>query len=291
MGTFHLKYDDRTKQAVKLLLRRKTNEVSAEWLIETLYELHKLRLLEYVPGGGWEETHYGESTHFQGKPTVGKLTDHYSYNYAKLAKELMRLLVAEFNITRFNFQYISEYTREVDKTKYIYQLDRWLEESPYPQKITLIGDFIQSRPFEGKLQNCLAVVDIEGNFLLDNFNRSKDIELPTKFIIKNFKVRNQNNQYISYKDVNEYRNREERLTRLAQQKKQRDSIKHANESGVLTFTDNYGIPLEVGCTVAYVNYSCRLGRVLKQDSKKIAIQEFTGDYVSKVYPHELVRIL
>ena len=290
MVAFNIKYDEPTINLVREKLNGETKEVTAQWLVETLYAINKAGLMT-VELSQWECSH--SNNYFTGSPDKQILFDIYSYTYAKVAKQLMRLLVIEFNITRFNFTGCSDNSRGDNAIAF----DRWLEETPYPKKITLVGNFKQSRPISSSLQPCLQVVDVEGKFVLI-YPHSKEIELPEKCILKDIYVQRDqfdNEELEHYKDVEEYRNRESRISRLAKQKSVRDIVKKANSTGVLAFTDNYGIPLEIGCLVAYTQYSCRLGKVVGQTSKKIKVLPIThwthNDSTHSVLPHELVRIM
>ena len=155
---------------------------------------------------------------------------------------------------------------------------------------TFKGSFVLTSPIESLYQKCCGKTVIDGTLLIDNKFRSKQIELPAPFKVKHIEVTDFNMDTKKYESVNEYRNRPERLSRLSANRKIRDNTKKANETGILTFTDTYGVPLEIGCTVAYsrngYNY---LATVAEQTTKSVTLHVFQGG-VSNAYPNELIRI-
>lgn len=162
-----------------------------------------------------------------------------------------------------------------------------------PTKCTFKGEFKLTQPIPENHQKSCGKTIIDGTLLIDNGNRGRDIELPDTFTASSITRKGgwPRKPDATYDSVEAYINRPERVERLAKNRLIRELAKAANNSGVLTFQDNYGIPLEIGCIVACaMNNRAYLAKVVKQTTKRIVIQEFGQTSTREVGSSEVIRI-
>lgn len=171
-----------------------------------------------------------------------------------------------------------------------------LYEYKWNRNVTLKGNFYLSYPVDSTVRSNMGKLTIEGNlYLLPPGKQSyieKEIELPQKFTIDGSIINNRaNDNYKKYNSLEEYNNRPTRLARLSARKDKKDKLKQINDSGLLTFKDANGMPLEVGCNVAFYNgYKMKTGVVLSQTENYVKVQGDRENYSENVYPERILRM-
>ena len=74
--------------------------------------------------------------------------------------------------------------------------------------------------------------------------------------------------------------------------KKKFDMKEALSNGLISLADSYGMPLEIGCTVAfYANGRVKVGKVTGQTTVKVTCKEQNSKWSNNCYPFEVARIL
>ena len=164
----------------------------------------------------------------------------------------------------------------------------------YNNDITIKGHFYLQYPLSNEDRKSSTKVTIEGTFYLHNSTKSMDINIPPTLKVPPFELRPYRNSdpVIHYNSAAEYNQRESRITRLSENKKKRDAMKEALSNGLISLADSYGMPLEIGCTVAfYANGRVKVGKVTGQTTVKVTCKEQNSKWSNNCYPFEVARIL
>lgn len=173
----------------------------------------------------------------------------------------------------------------LDKTHLLFPRDSHLK---YTEDVYYIGTFTLKAPIDTGSRKSCSHIYFDGIIKINNYLRSKEIELPENFHCINVyanKIRDQ--KYIFYGSVSDYVNRPERLQRLIERREEKRKIDNANKTGILLLTDRYGIPLEVGCTVVRGSFLCE---VEGQKKDSIILRPYYGSARYLAAPAEIMRI-
>ena len=164
----------------------------------------------------------------------------------------------------------------------------------YNNNITVKGHFYLQYPLSNEERRNSTKVTVEGTFYLHNSTESMDINIPPTLKVPPFELRpyRSSDPVIHYNSAAEYNQRESRIARLSENKKKRDAMKEALSNGLISLADSYGMPLEIGCTVAfYANGRVRVGNVTGQTTVKVICKEQNSKWSSNCYPFEVARFL
>lgn len=130
---------------------------------------------------------------------------------------------------------------------------------------------------------------IKGKFILQPAS-DRDINIPNKLRVPPFDCVLSHGT-IHYESVKEYQQRDSRMNRLQENKLKREAMKKAKEKGMLSLPDFYGVPLDIGCTVAFSwGQTCRQGIVEGQTAARIIVREFGSEWTCNCRPCEVLRI-
>lgn len=164
-------------------------------------------------------------------------------------------------------------------------------------KIVLKGSFNMSRGLYQNERSKLSFVKITGTLSIRG-----DVEmgvvtpytpsLPTKFQCAGVSVYSPLGVILeTYESVKDFNNRPQRQKELAEKRKVRKATKQANETGILTFSDSYGYPLEIGSDIIFaLGNRVHFGKIIRQTPKKIIVRERLNRYEWSIDPEGLVRL-
>ena len=293
MGHYVISATDETLNILKSLEIPKP--VKLNDLLNMLFVLKHHNVLKYIPDSSYFEDHYGDGGVFNSRP---KLEDLYTRSYgrssrahepliAQLMATLSHIDITEFDLTDYPFK--AKSIDNMDTRIKIYSVMTDVVE--YKRPITINGHFFLRDPIPQKYHKVCSKITFTGDFVLDNSLSLKSIELPEKLNIPPFPAIDVQHKVVNYKSVEDYRNRPERLSRLAKNREIRERIKQANEAKVLLFTDSKCMPLDVGSIVVFsISGSPELGEVLRQTNKKIIVRDFSNGVEHRLTSYEVLRI-
>lgn len=173
----------------------------------------------------------------------------------------------------------------LNKTHFLFPHNSFLV---YTQDVHYIGKFRLTTPIGTDRRKSCNHIYFDDSIKIENFARSKEIELPENFHCNNIYANQIDDvNYVYYGKVLDYVNRPSRLQKLLERREEKARIKKANETGVLLLRDRYGIPLEIGCTVVL---GSRLFEVRGQKKNVVLLRPFGNTAVFRATTEEIMRI-
>lgn len=280
MGTYKLDKTPELTEYIKKSFFEIPKSMTGTEIIELMEDLRKQDLIKYQPD--FWETRQGLNNAPQ-EPLTFKIFNRSSYFENSIT--MLLSVLNELGVTTFDFNDI--YQKVEHDGKYPAINFKFIL-SEYKQTANFKGNFVLSCPIEQKKQKFVRHIRIDGKFYLNN-RRGNPIELPEFMVLPPFEESRWNTEQ-KWESVEDYRNRPERLEKLKRIQNTRSLVKKSKESGVLSFRDSFGLPLEVGCSVVFCGYGCKLGTIVGQTSKQIKVKDILTGYTQSVNSFELMRL-
>lgn len=160
----------------------------------------------------------------------------------------------------------------------------------FQSEVHLVGTFKMYEPLSSSKHVSASYTHIVGTLTINNFGRTKEIEIPEGLRCSGVLANKLSSpKYISYGDASNYRNRPERLAILQQREEEKRKLAEINKSGVLEISDNYGVPLEIGCLVVS---GCTPYTVVEQlDHTKVKLEALSNATIRTALSGEIMRII
>ena len=160
----------------------------------------------------------------------------------------------------------------------------------FQSEVHFVGSFELEEPLGSSKHISASYTHIIGPLNINNYNRKKEIEIPEGLRCTDvFANKMSSPKYIIYGDASNYRNRPERLAILQQREEEKRKLEEINKSGVLEISDNYGVPLEIGCLVVsgYTPYTV----VEQLDHTKVKLEALSNATIRTALSGEIMRIM
>ena len=160
----------------------------------------------------------------------------------------------------------------------------------FQSEVHFVGNFELEEPLGSSKHISASYTHIIGPLNINNYNRKKEIEIPEGLRCADvFANKMSSPKYIIYGDASNYRNRPERLAILQRREEEKRKLEEINKSGVLEISDNYGVPLEIGCLVVS---GCTPYIVVEQlDHTKVKLESLSNATIRTALSGEIMRII
>ena len=164
------------------------------------------------------------------------------------------------------------------------------KDNSFQSEVHLVGDFRLDEPLCSSKHISASYTHIVGPLRINNYVRGKEIEIPEGLRCSDVRANKTSSpKFIVYGDASNYRNRPERLAILQQREEEKRKLEEINKSGILEISDNYGVPLEIGCLVVS---GCTPYTVVEQlDHTKVKLEALSNATIRTALSGEIMRIM
>lgn len=263
--------------------------VTTDDFVYILSELRKANVL-FVPANSWNNTNSDEIIFDSFDSSIAEGDIYNRYSFRALIGKIFAILNEALGVHSLD---ISE---DIDND-FLLALAFLSSINPAnTEKIELKGSFSANRGLYQDERSKLSFVKITGTLsLIGNVEMGVVTpytpSLPSKFQCAGVCIYSSLGVILeTYESVKDFNNRPQRKKELAEKRKVRQTTKQANETGILSFSDKYGYPLEIGSEIIFaLGNNVYFGTIVKQTPKKIIVKERLNKYEWSIAPEGIVR--